>query len=55
MTKHPYHIVDPRPWPLTGAIGALFLLGGLRSIIHKFENLLKRIGLVIILCTIAQW
>lgn len=25
---HPYHLVDPSPWPLIGACGALFTTVG---------------------------
>jgi len=27
--NHPYHIVDPSPWPFLGAIGAVLMLSGL--------------------------
>ena len=26
--KHPYHLVDPSPWPALGAIGAFLLAVG---------------------------
>ena len=26
--KHPYHLIDPSPWPLLGAFAALVLSGG---------------------------
>ncbi len=26
--NHPYHLVDPSPWPLTGSIGAIALTWG---------------------------
>ncbi|MCY4311011.1 MAG: cytochrome c oxidase subunit 3, partial [Rhodospirillaceae bacterium] len=26
--KHPYHLVDPSPWPFVGAMAALALFGG---------------------------
>ena len=26
--KHPYHLVDPSPWPIVGAIAAGSLTGG---------------------------
>ncbi len=28
VQKHPYHLVDPSPWPALGAIGALLLAFG---------------------------
>jgi len=53
--KHPYHIVDVRPWPFCGATGALFLLSGLTGILHHFDSRLIVLGFFLILSTIAQW
>jgi len=55
MNKHPFHIVDVSPWPLTGASGGLFLLSGLARSIHNYDNRLRFLGLVLVLLTIAQW
>ena len=52
---HPFHLVDARPWPLTGSIGRLCLVGGLASWIHKFDSDLMQIGLGLILLTIVLW
>lgn len=54
MTKHPYHIVDYRPWPLTGAIGRLCLAGGIASWVSKYENSLMKLGIVLVLLTMIQ-
>jgi len=35
MTKHPFHIVSPSPWPLTASVSALFLSLGL---VLSFSN-----------------
>ena len=32
--KHPYHLVDPSPWPLIGAISALILALGALTYMH---------------------
>jgi cytochrome c oxidase subunit 3 len=55
MTKHPFHIVDARPWPLTGSLGRLFLVAGLAAYINKFDHRLIGLGLVLILATMLQW
>ena len=55
VNKHPFHLVDMRPWPLTGAGGAFFLVMGLSSWINKYDRVLLLIGLVVLLVTIAQW
>merc|ERR1712025_1151635 len=55
MTKHPFHGVDYRPWPLTGSVGRLCLVGGLASWIHKYDEFLMKLGLTLILLTIVQW
>ena len=49
---HPFHLVDIRPWPLTGSMGSLCLVGGLASWMHKYDADLMRLGLVLILITI---
>jgi len=54
MTKHPFHIVDFRPWPLTGAVGSLFMVTGLAAWMHKFDNNFIYVGLGLILLTIIQ-
>jgi cytochrome c oxidase subunit 3 len=32
--KHPYHLVDPSPWPIVGAIAALLAFGGAVMALH---------------------
>ena len=55
MIKHPYHLVDGRPWPLTGSVGVFFMLSGLVRWIQKFDFVLISLGAFIILITVAQW
>ena len=54
MTKHPFHIVDYRPWPLTGSLGRLFLVAGLAAYINKYDQRLMGLGLILILATMVQ-
>ena len=66
--KHPYHLVDPSPWPASGAIGALLLalgaaLGmhpdlfgpGVEKIVKSVEWWVVAPGLLIILATMFWW
>lgn len=55
MTKHPFHLVDPRPWPLRSAIGALLLVGGTVSWINYIDDFLISIGMALLLGSMWQW
>jgi cytochrome c oxidase subunit 3 len=37
-TSHSYHLVDPSPWPIVAAFGALMLTTGLVLYMHKFNG-----------------
>lgn len=52
---HPYHLVDIRPWPLTGSIRAMMLTTGLVKWFHQFNIDLLLLGLLATLLTIVQW
>jgi cytochrome c oxidase subunit 3 len=54
-SNHPFHLVDFRPWPLTGALGAFTLISGLIKWFHNYDNYLFLLGNFIILITIYQW
>lgn len=47
MPRHPYHIVDPGPWPATVALGVMCLIIGL---IRFFQGG----GLTLVLFSIIQ-
>ena len=34
--RHPYHLVDPSPWPLFSAFGSFCLVSGLTMYMHQF-------------------
>ena len=53
--KHPYHLVDPSPWPLLGSIAAGLLAGGLVLYMHDMNAWLWVVGLVLILVTMFVW
>lgn len=52
---NPFHLVESRPWPLTGSVGALILTRGLASWFHGFKIDLIVLGLLLVLLTIYQW
>lgn len=52
---HAYHIVNPSPWPLTGALSALILTSGLVIWFHYNSTTLLIIGLLANTLTIYQW
>lgn len=52
---HPYHLVNIRPWPLTGSIRAIILTTGLIKWFHQYNMSLFLLRLVAILLTIIQW
>lgn len=56
-TYHPYHLVDPSPWPVTGAFAAFMLTTGLVSYMHKFIGglLLFTTGFTLILYVMYIW
>lgn len=55
INNHPYHLVDYRPWPLTGAIGTITLVTGIIKWFHNFNINLLILGYIITLLTIYQW
>lgn len=54
-SNHPFHLVDYRPWPLTGAIGAITIVSGLVKWFHQYDNTLFILGNFITILTIYQW
>lgn len=53
--NHPFHLVDFRPWPFTGAIGSITLVVGIIKWFHEFNLNLFFLGYIIIIITIYQW
>jgi cytochrome c oxidase subunit 3 len=53
--KHPYHLVDPSPWPLVGAIaGGVLAVGGVLYM-HDITPWLVPVGLILIIATMVLW
>ncbi len=53
--KQPYHLVDPSPWPITGAAGAGLLLSGIVLQVHYHTKLVLLAGLALVLLTAFMW
>nr|BAX09156.1 cytochrome c oxidase subunit III [Parapercis cylindrica] len=52
---HTYHMVDPSPWPLTGAVAALLMTSGLAFWFHYNSTTLMAAGTILLLLTMFQW
>ena len=53
--QHPFHLVDQRPWPLTGAISAFMMTSGLILWFHINRNYLLLAGTLLLVLTIIKW
>ncbi|MGB8274336.1 MAG: cytochrome c oxidase subunit 3 [Alphaproteobacteria bacterium] len=53
--KHPYHLVNPSPWPAVGALSALCLTYGLVLLLHQGGPVLFVIGVALMIFTMAGW
>ena len=55
--KHPYHLVDPSPWPALGAVAALATTVGMVLFMHDYAlgNWLLPIGVLLIFATMFLW
>ncbi len=53
--KHPYHLVDPSPWPLIGAISGGTLATGAVIYFHYDSLWLLILGALMVLGTMAGW
>ena len=52
---HAYHIVNPSPWPLMGALSALLITSGLIMWFHYNSISLLTLGLTTNILTMCQW
>jgi cytochrome c oxidase subunit 3 len=53
--KHPYHLVEPSPWPLVGSFAAGAMLLGIVLKAHYGTTWLLILGLVGVLATMFLW
>ena len=53
--KQPYHLVNPSPWPLVGALGAGLTMLGIVHAAHFGSYLILTIGALILIGTATMW
>ncbi len=53
--KHPYHLPDPSPWPIIGALGGFMLLFGIVLAAHFGNYVLLVLGALTVLTTMFFW
>jgi cytochrome c oxidase subunit 3 len=53
--KHPYHLVDPSPWPLVGSIAGGLMAGGAVLYMHGHGFIALILGTLMVLGTMAVW
>jgi len=56
-TLHPYHLVDPSPWPFVVAFGAFFMLLGLTLYMHSYNAgfMIFILGVISIVINTSFW
>src|SRR5947207_8211864 len=55
VPKHPYHLVDPSPWPIVGSIAAGLLATGGVLFMHGYGAVVMIIGFLAVPATMAVW
>ena len=53
--KQPYHLVDPSPWPLVGAVAAGLTVLGIIFVAHYGNYVFLVVGLALVLATMFLW
>jgi len=57
MSKHPFHLVDPSPWPLFASFAALVMTSGGVMYMHAYQGggLVLATGFAMVLYAMAVW
>nr|YP_654335.1 cytochrome c oxidase subunit III [Astrangia sp. JVK-2006]WHI93494.1 cytochrome c oxidase subunit III [Cladocora sp. CM-2023]WHI93495.1 cytochrome c oxidase subunit III [Oculina varicosa]WHI93496.1 cytochrome c oxidase subunit III [Oculina cf. varicosa CM-2023]WHI93497.1 cytochrome c oxidase subunit III [Oculina patagonica]WHI93498.1 cytochrome c oxidase subunit III [Oculina robusta] len=55
MQYHPYHLVEPSPWPFVGAAGAFFLTIGSVVFFHYGFRFFLGLGLLVMVAVMFVW
>lgn len=52
---HPYHLVNPSPWPIVGAVAAFMMAYGAVQYFHGGTHWIMVAGIALVLFTMAAW
>ncbi len=55
QAAHPYHMVEPSPWPVMGSIAAGVLAAGFIMFMHHVTDAVLGVGLVLVAYTMFIW
>ncbi len=55
VRKHPFHIIDPSPWPAVGSLAAFVLAVGAVFYMHEDSTWMLLLGVALVLLTMAGW
>jgi len=57
IQKHPFHLVDPSPWPLVSAVSCLVTAVGAAMFMHSFQygNNILILGLLMVITSMTVW
>jgi len=57
IQKHPFHLVDPSPWPLVSAVACLVTAIGAAMFMHSFQygNNILVLGLLMVIASMTVW
>lgn len=55
IQNHPYHLVDPSPWPLASSMSVLVLAVGAILFMHHIDYWILILGLFLIGCCFLGW
>ncbi len=53
--KQPYHLVDPSPWPIVGALGGFLTVLGIILAAHYSSYIVLGVGLLVVVFTMFMW
>ena len=55
MTKHPFHLVSPSPWPILGSFSAFLVVSGLVAFLSNYGSFCLYLGLFLLFLVCYHW